>query len=398
MSDKLKNIIKKSVNILLEVDIADLPQKQVVKDKGAYNLAKAQATLDNIDKKFREIGITVNQNEMATLDILKSMQPFTMKFKLEKSTPFFDGQTSISGKAKIDDRHKGLRLFFISDDGHKVRIDFERKDLNSKQPQTGGDVVALLEETYVVQLSHSKSGIMKGEVEIEVNGKKVTVSGKRLGKIYFLESNKGITYTVAANPDKQDGVIEGQVNVTLVGDESDPQPNKSFAVPKRKLEKTPEESEYAYFPKDGGKPQRVDAKVSNQPYTTKIHIESLPDVRLDADKSSDVEFELGKPVHVKGELTVNGKLNFKNNITLDNIKQALEKGVSAVLADSDQENNVVKLAIGNDKVVMLKPKGGKNPKIVGNWNNMPVKVGSKALGNEEWTDTSGEVTLNVVNK
>lgn len=399
MSDKLKNIIKKSVNLLLEVNPGDLPRTQVVKDKGAYHTANAMDALEDIDQKFRELGISVNPNELATIDILKGLQPFNIKFKLKNSTPFFDGNTEITGKAKIDDRHKGLRLFFISDKGHKVRIDFDRKTLSAKQPQSLGDVTILMENTpYIVQLSSSKGGIEFGKVEVDINGDKKTVSGKRLGKISFLTSKKGTTYTVAPNPDKQGDVIEGSVNVTLVGDESDPQPNKSFAVPKSKLEKTPDNNEYAYFPEGGGKPQRVESKIgNNQPQTTTLIIVSLPNVKLDGDnKNGNAKFVLGKTVNVKGKLNVSGELNFENKITLDDINDKLKSGAEAQLSASKQEGDVLKITLDGDKAVMLKPKSSyPDPHSISNWNNLSVEVGSKAMGKEEWKSITGEASLNV---
>lgn len=399
----IKNIIKRNVSILLEVDIADLPQKQVVKDKGAYNTAIALDMLDNIDQKFRELGVIVDDNEFTTIDILKSMQPFEMSFELKKSTKFFDGNTKIKGKAKIDDRHKGLRILFISDNGHKVRIDFDRKSLQDKQPQTGGDVTVLLEKrVYTVQLSDSKSGIEFGKTVITIpdettSTKELETSGKRLSKIYFLTSKKGTTYNVAANPDKQDGVSKGFVNVTLIGDPSDPQPNKSFAVPKSKLEKTPDGNEYAYFPEGGGKPSRVLQKSTNQPVTTELKIISLPNIKSDSNgKDKNTKFELGKIIKVTGKLKTNEQLSFKNNITLDDINDKLNRGVEAELSASRYKDNVLKLNIGG-AVVMLRPLSkDPDPYFVSNWNNLPIEIGSKASGEEEWKDIEGEATLNLI--
>jgi hypothetical protein len=419
MSDRLKNIIRKGVNTLLE-DVWGSPDpKQVVKDKGAYHMANAMDKLDDIDQAFREMGISVNPNELATIDILKSKQPFKMSFKMDKSTSFFGGNKEVSGSAKIDDRHEGLRLFFVSDKGDKVRIDFDRKTLQGKQPQSGGDVSVLMENTkYVVELSNSKSGLKKGEVSIELNGKTKVMSGKdpflkRLRKMSYITTKKGEDYLVAPSPDKQGGVKNGYKNVTIVQlDDNDPLPNKSFTVPLQRknkdgkmvdvLEKI-KPSEYAYFPDNGGKPERIEfgSRESNQPQTTEIIITSLPNVRLDSNSDEDVDnnakFKLDKTVKVRGKLDVSGRLSFESGVTLDDINDKLNRGVEAELSSSEQDDKVIKLIIGGRHVVMLKPKSKTpDPYFVTNWKNLPVVIGENANGSDEWSKTNGTATLKLV--
>ncbi len=382
MSNRLQNIIKKGVMTLLEDrSVAntvwgspDSKGKQVVKDKEAFHLANAEDTLNDIDQAFRELGISVNPNELATIDILKSMEPFEMSFKINKRTKFFDGNTKISGKAKIGSVSNGLDILFKSDKGENVKIHFDKNSLEGKQPQTGAKVTVLMENTsYMVQLG-GKAG--------------KTPSLDSLSKISFLTSKKGITYLVAPNPSKQSDVKEGYINVTLVGDDSDPQPNRSFAVPKSKLKKTPDGDEYVTFPEDGGKPQRV------QPM--KLIITSLPNVKLNTDSEDDnSEFKLDEVVTVTGKLESDVDLNFKSKITLDSINSKLERGVEAEFSKSQQKGNVVKLNMGNDQVVMLEPKGS-NPRFVSNWNNMSVEIGDKAKGQEDWRNTKGTASLKIV--
>jgi len=312
MSDKLKNIIKKGVNILLEVDIADLPQKQVVKDKSAHDTAVAQATADNITQKFRNLGIDVPTNELATIELLKAKGVFSLQFKLNKSTKFFNGKTEISGKAKIDKRSGNgkLKIFFISDKGDKVVIIFNPEELKTVRPETGQPMTILKENvSYNVKLygskdvSSSEEPIKQGEVSITLNdGKTVVVKSHQVSKLYQMTSNSGKDYLVSPNPQKQDGVIDGSFNVTII---SGAQAGKSFAIPKSRLSKDKNSTD-VYFP-ENGKPQIVKKEDSTEQETSdlKLMIISIPNFSEDKkEDGSNLRFSLNKPINVQVHLTV----------------------------------------------------------------------------------------------
>jgi hypothetical protein len=402
MTNKLKNIIKKGVSVLLEVDVADLPQKQVVKDKDVHDTAVAQATSDSITQKFRELGITVPMDELATKALLTSLGEFEISFKLMKPTKYFGGKTDVTAKAKVDGSAKGLRLFLKTSEGEKVRMDFDSKGLENMRPETGEPMTIIKENVkYVVQFTASKSDLEYGssKIQITVNGKSrdLEVKQDQLGKIYGLTSNKGDDYTVAPNPKKQVGVKEGFMNVTLVGDDSDPQPNTSFAAPKSKLENYQREgsTEYAYFP-ESGKPIRVDKKLdTNQPITSTIMITSLPDIgKGDSVKNGGgVEFKVGEDVKISGNLTGPQDLSAIQAGTLDDLNKQL-KSATATMSDSKQKDQVLKITLNNGNVVMLKPELlDPNPKFLGNWSNLKVEIGSHANNTEHWEKVMGTATL-----
>jgi hypothetical protein len=402
MANNLKNIIKNGVNVLLEINVSDLPQKQVVSDKSAHDAGVISATSDNIIQKFRELGIDAPIDELATIEMLKSKGVFGMSFKLNKSTKFFDGKVEVSGKAKVDGKSGDgkLKLYFTSNQGHKVAIIFDPEGLKSSRPETGQPMTMIQENvSYNVKLYGSKNtnsneeSIKQGEVSITLeDGSSLVVKSQQLSKLSKMTSKSGKDYLVSPNPSKQGGVKEGFVNVTIV---KGSQYGKSFAIPKDKL-KT-DKSTNIYFP-ENGKPQIVKKGEDNSMVQSKLMIVSLPDIgKKDKQKEdgSNLRFTLDKPITVDGELDVEdkSKLGALNIGALTNINKKL-KGVKATLSASQRKDQVIKLILRDGSVVMLKPEHlDPNPEFLGNWNNLSVEIGKFASGVETWEDVLGRVTL-----
>jgi hypothetical protein len=399
MSDKLKNIIKGGVKVLLEVDIADLPQKQVVKDKSAHDTAVAQATADNITQKFRELGIDVPTDELATIELLKAKGVFGLQFKLNKSTKFFDGKTEVSGKAKVDGKSgKGkLKLYFTSDKGEKVAIIFDPEGLKTVRPETGQPMTILKEnETYNVKMygskdrSSSDESIKQGEVSIVLNdGKTIVVKSHQVGKLSKMTSKSGKDYLVSANPQKQSDVKKGFTNVTIVRGSLT---GKSFALPKSRL--STDKSTDVYFP-ENDKPQIVKKEDSNLMIQTKIMIISLPDFGGKGEKGdSNLRFSLNKPLRVDAKLDVNDKSKLSAlNLGKLSLFQKDLKGIKASWSQSRE--GTLKLEIPGGGVIMLKPEhmDSQSAQFLGNWNDLEVEIGKFADGSETWEDVMGSATL-----
>ncbi len=161
----IKEIILSKLNTLLNEDgvsISKLPQKKVVDSDTAHNIGVAKSYSKNIDDKFRQLGVGVSDTIMLTPDILKNMGSFPIKFKLEKPTKFFDGNTNITGTAVVDKKYKGLRLNFTHNTGEKVIMDFNLNDLKTTIPQTDVTVNALREKIqYNVRFKGTNTKVVK---------------------------------------------------------------------------------------------------------------------------------------------------------------------------------------------------------------------------------------------
>lgn len=397
MSNRIKNLVKENVKILLEIKVSDLPQKQVVNDKSAHDAGVASFTIDNIVSKFRELGIDVPLDELATVELLKSKSPFNMSFKLLKSTRFFDGKKEVKGKAKVDGKKSvggKLTLYFISDDGDKVAIVFDPEGLKSARPETGQPMVIVQEKIkYNVKLYGSKDldfdgGLIKqGEVNIILpGGKSKSVKPHQVGKLYKITSKSGKDYLVSPNPIKQKDVEDGFVNVTIV---KGGQLNKSFVVPKNKLT-SPDPTYRVYFSDDVSQPQIVNKGDSNQMVENVIIITSLPDFNDDKqnDSGDNLRFTKNKPIPVEVVLRVDEprKLNSLNLGTLGNLNVKL-KNSKAFWAQSTGQDMVLKLVLDDGTVVMLKPQNlYPNPEFLGNWNDLSIQIGRLAGNDENWSD------------
>jgi hypothetical protein len=403
MSNRLKNIIKKGVNVLLEVDIADLPQKQVVKDKSAHDTGVAQATSDNITQKFRELGIDSSMDELATVALLKAKSPFNISFKLKETAKykssdgiedeFFGGKTEVSGKATVIDKLSvdgKLSINFRDSNGSSnVSITFNPKELKNMRPETGQPMVIIRENVkYNTIIRNLDVGIKlpNGEYK-DVNQDEVGVVGKFTGK-------SGKDYLVALNPKKQDNVKEGMVNMTIV---KGSQINKSFVIPSNRF--ITDNTNHVYFP-EKGKPLFV-GKYDEDPEVNSIMIiTSLPDIGNKGgsdDDGSNIRFSKTKPIPVSITISVDDvkKLSALQELSQGSLNNKLKN--SKVTWSQSSKDMVLKSELSDGSVVMLKPNElYPNPEFLGNWVKLPVQIGKLAGGNKEnWggDDIMGVATI-----
>jgi len=376
MTNKLKNIIKLNVgNLLNEVDtpISDLPQKKVVDSDTAHNSAVAQATLGNIDQRFRELGVGINSGAMHTPKLLAAMGSFNFGFKL--------GGKEYKGQAKVVSQEP-LKLMFMG--GVTLGKDKDGKDnivedptitfgsIKTKEAESGVDVTAIsVGGTYDVTISSSKTQLVFG------GDKKLVVDDKkRIRTVFDLTAKSGKTYKVSPNPDKQSDVVDGSANVTIVGG---PQKNKSFAVSKSKLIKT---DLSAFFPNGGGEPEMIVSQEDSKGFKGKILITHLPEIEGKEGGKNNLKLELGKEnaIDVSGVLDVDEQ-SLKDSGGSEEDMNKLNgwlKRATVELSGSRQPDHVALIKFPNDTSMMLKP-SGKFPYYLKNWTTgMDVTVSPKA--------------------
>ena len=393
MSNRLKSIIKRGVTVLLEVDISDLPQKQVVKDKGVHDTAVAQATSDNITQKFRELGIDVPMNELATVELLKKKSPFNISFKLKDESSIFGDKKEVKGKARVIDKESidgNLTLEFISSDssGGGVSIKFDPKGLKNMRPETGQPMVVIKENVkYNVILSKLDVGISLPNSE----GKIIDVNKNQVSYLQKMTSKSGKDYFVASNPLKQNGVKEGSSNVTIV---RGPQINKSFAIPNGKL--STDKKNHVYFPKDKN-PLIIKKEEEGESENNVMIITSLPDIGGSSKEGGEgLRFSKNKPIQIDVNLRIEkpADLSAFMSFGVTELNKKL-MNVEAVWASSQPMGEVLKITLNDGSVVMLKPqKLYPNPQFLGNWKNLHIQIGKFAGRDEKWDkDVMGTATL-----